>query len=43
MTVDDAKAILKTRAGLSEATITYLWNYRWGDDLLVKLAQAMGG
>lgn len=43
MTVEDAKSVLKAKAGLSDATLTYLWNYRWGDDLLVKLAQAMGG
>lgn len=41
MTVDEAKAILKGRANLSDATLEYLWSYRWGDDLLVKLAEAM--
>ena len=41
MGVEEAKKILKERAGLSEATIAYLYSYRWGDDLLVKLAQAI--
>ena len=41
MTKDEAKRVLKTKAGLSDATITYLDSYRWGDDLIVKLAQAM--
>ena len=43
MTVDEARKVLKAKAGLSDATIEYLWNYRWGDDLLVKLAKAMEG
>ena len=41
MTKDEAKKILKTKAGLSDATITYLDSYRYGDDLIVKLAEAM--
>lgn len=41
MTKDEAKRVLKTKAGLSDATITYLDSYRWGDDLLIKLASAM--
>ena len=41
MTKEEAKRVLKTKAGLSDATITYLDSYRWGDDLIVKLAQAM--
>lgn len=41
MTKDEAKHVLKTKAGLSDATITYLDSYRWGDDLIVKLAQAI--
>lgn len=41
MTKDEAKRILKTKAGLSDATITYLDSYRYGDDLLIKLAQAV--
>ena len=41
MTKDEAKRILKAKAGLSDATITYLDSYRYGDDLIVKLAAAM--
>lgn len=41
MTKDEAKRILKSKAGLSDATITYLDSYRYGDDLIVKLAEAM--
>lgn len=41
MTKEEAKRVLKTKAGLSDATITYLDSYRYGDDLIVKLAQAM--
>lgn len=41
MTKEEAKRVLKTKAGLSDATIVYLDSYRWGDDLIVKLAQAM--
>lgn len=43
MTKDEAKSILKDKAGLADATITYLDSYRYGDELLVKLAQAMKG
>ena len=41
MTVEEAKSILKTKAGLSDKTIEFLYNYRYGDDLLKKLAEAM--
>lgn len=41
MTKDEAKKILKAKAGLSDATITYLDSYRYGDDLIVKLAEAV--
>ncbi len=41
VTKDEAKKVLKSKAGLSDATIVYLDSYRYGDDLLVKLAQAM--
>ena len=43
MSVEEAKRVLKAKAGLSDTTITYLYNYRWGDDLLLKLAAAMEG
>lgn len=41
VTKDEAKSILKSKAGLSDATIVYLDSYRYGDDLIVKLAQAV--
>lgn len=41
VTKEEAKAIIKAKAGLSDATITFLDNYRYGDDLIMKLAQAM--
>ena len=43
MTTEEAKSTLKAKAGLSDTTIDYLWSYRWGDELLVKLAEAMEG
>ena len=43
MTVEEAKSVLKAKAGLSDTTITYLYNYRWGDDLLLKLAAVVEG
>lgn len=42
VTKAEAKTILKEKAGLSDATIVYLDSYRYGDDLIVKLAKAMG-
>lgn len=41
MTKDEAKKILREKAGLSDATIVYLDSYRYGDSLIVKLAEAM--
>ncbi len=41
VTKDEAKRILKEKAHLSDATIVYLDSYRYGDDLLVKLAKAV--
>lgn len=41
VTVDEAKAIIKDKAKLSDETINYLWSYRFGDDLIIKLAEAM--
>lgn len=41
VTKNEAKQIIKDKAGLSEATIVYLDSYRYGDDLIIKLAQAM--
>ena len=41
MTKGEAKRVLKTKAGLSDSTIAFLDAYRYGDDLLIKLATAM--
>ena len=41
MTVEEALVIVKEKAKLADATITYLYSYRYGDDLLIKLAEAM--
>ena len=41
MTVEEAKSILKSKAGLSDTTIDWLSYYKYSDDLFVKLAQAM--
>lgn len=41
MTVEEAKAIIKSKVGLADATIEFLYNYRYGDDLLIKLARAV--
>jgi hypothetical protein len=38
---DESKEILKTRAGLSDTTIQYLVDYKYGKDLIKKLANAM--
>ena len=38
----EAKKIVQEKAGLSDGTIQYLAeDYRWGDELIVKLAKAM--
>jgi len=41
VTVTDAKKILADKAGLSAATIVYLDSYKYGDELILKLAKAM--
>ncbi len=42
LTKSEAKAIVKEKARISDATIQYIADdYRYGDDLVVKLAQAM--
>ena len=43
LSVEEAKSLLKGRAGLSDETIQFLWSYRFGDQLLVKLAEAIKG
>ena len=39
--VEDAKKTIKAKAGLADSTIKYLAEYKYGDDLLKKLAAAM--
>ncbi len=39
ITVEEAKKIIKDHTGLQDGSIQYLWNYRWGDSLLIKLAK----
>jgi hypothetical protein len=42
VTKDEAKAIVKEKAGLSDATIQFIADdYRYGDELIIKLATAM--
>ena len=41
VTKTEAKKILADKAKLSKETITYLDSYRYGDDLIIKLAKAM--
>ena len=41
MTVEEAKKIVKEKAGLSDDTIQYLMFYEYNDELIVKLAKAM--
>ena len=44
MTTEEAKEIVKLKVGLADSTIQYIAeDYRWGDDLIIKLAQAMRG
>lgn len=41
MTTEEARKIIKEKAGLEDKTIEYLNSYIWRDALLVKLAEAM--
>jgi N-acetyl-anhydromuramyl-L-alanine amidase AmpD len=41
MTTDEAIQIIKSKAGLSQDTITFLLCYKYGEELLVKIAKAM--
>lgn len=42
VTKEEAKKVVKDKAGLSDATIQYIADdYRYGDDLIIKLAEAM--
>jgi N-acetylmuramoyl-L-alanine amidase len=40
MTIDEAKQIIKEKTGFSDETIQYLWSYRFGDELLIRLAKS---
>lgn len=40
MTVDKAKEIVKERTNLTENTLHFMWNYKFGDELYLKLAKA---
>lgn len=40
MTLKDAKDILKNKVGLSDGTITFLECYKYGEDLIIKIAEA---
>ena len=41
MTLKDAKTIIKTKAGVEDSTIEFLLCYKYGEELLMKLAKAM--
>lgn len=41
VTVNEAKEIIKKRAGLENDTINFLLCYKYGEELLIKLAKAM--
>lgn len=43
MTVNEAKQILKEKAGLSDKTLEFLLCYKYGEDLILKLAKATKG
>ena len=43
MTLDDAIKILKSKAGLEQKTIDFLLCYKYGNELILKLAKAMEG
>lgn len=41
VTVNEAKEIIKKKAGLEDNTINFLLCYKYGEELLIKLAKAM--
>ena len=41
MTIDEAVEIIQAKAGLEEGTIEFLLCYKYGEELVVKLAEAM--
>ena len=42
MDIETAKKILKEKAGLDDSTIQYLMFYKYGKELVIKLAEKMG-
>ena len=42
MNVEQAKEILRTKVALEEQSITFLSLYKYGGELMIKLAQAIG-
>ena len=43
VTLEEAKSIIKSKAGLNDESIAYLANYKYGSSLIIKLAEAMKG
>jgi len=43
LSLNDAKAILKEKAGLADRTIEFMQDYRYGGELIIKLAEAING
>ena len=44
LTKAEAKRIVKEKVGLSDKTLEYIADdYRWGDELIIKLAEALSG
>ena len=43
MDIETAKTILKEKAGLNDSTIQFLLFYKYGNELIIKLAKAMEG
>lgn len=41
LSIEKAKEIIRTKIGLQQKTIEYMWNYRYGDDLIIKIAMAL--
>lgn len=41
MTVTEAKTVIKNKVGLEEQTLNFLELYKYGDELLIKIAEAL--
>ena len=41
MTVEDAVEIIQAKVGLEDETIEFLLCYRYGDELVIKIAEAL--